>query len=800
MEDERRLASLVLLLRLPLDADAAPAGGGDGNSDDGTGRSRRRRRHPIARALEGNDCELLCFAGRLVRNYAVASSSRGDGGSEEPAAAHAFLRLATRVLFLGYASPSGPAAGGISGRQDCVDEVSEGSDRVCEYEVAILESLLDVLRARSRREVSEVDVEIAWLAQSLFARLSSGNVASEKHETIGSSKSLSQMWCDAISILLERRKGAKSASVARRDADDAQRHENNTEEGLMVKTIHSILDGSDSSPGQSDGDSDWSAQYEVAIASCVQSFLHAHSGDAQTSSTGEKNEPMPRCARSALFELIHWSQENDALSVDVHGLVLRYLRLCMLALSDVDGSSLQRRGRMRSFYHSCCAEFDKGAASAKEFAVAVRSFLFYGLVVLGSAANALESGAGVSPTSTRGDIYLLFVDSWRLFGNDWLLVPTEEDAPTPSGWWWFQSEGKKDGARRLGPVWPLCTLIRLAAGEFRLALGRWVTIAEDGRGAGAECSRLVSEISSCAKVVGEAVQLMTTLADDESALVNWSPDAILHVRKSLEDALNSSVQFFNRLLSEIHAEGGAVLPSLSEDQCEVGRTCCSIMGTIAAELEVDQLLAPSASTGTEGSQTQSDESNQSSFTYALQGAAIFCNSLGEKQLRDDNLGGHDCRKPIEYHEPLIYLLPCIMSLVSTVVPEGQTEVIPSVREEVRMLCKGGSLLTAISKYLNRASQRWRASVESKQQRSLLIDQMDTILSTLNLCALIIDEVISTANLSEEAARGLRDSLSTWKKILAQASDQCESKVLESKSAVLSQVSLCLLRIEAQEAL
>ena len=172
-------------------------------------------------------------------------------------------------------------------------------------------------------------------------------------------------------------------------------------------------------------------------------------------------------------------------------------------------------------------------------------------------------------TSMRGNVYSLAAGLWHLFGIDWLFVPestpavsvADPAAITVSSWWWFPP-GREIGDKRrpLGPVWPLCALVRMAAGEYRIGLGRLIAAFKEGAcdpsvssslgGRGALLPCLVSEVDSCARIIAEAVRLMNRIADDGNAgasppPVVWSPDAILHICVSVENALSLPVQYSN---------------------------------------------------------------------------------------------------------------------------------------------------------------------------------------------------------------------------------------------------------------
>jgi len=290
----------------------------------------------------------------------------------------------------------------------------------------------------------------------------------------------------------------------------------------------------------------------------------------------------------------------------------------------------------------------------------------------------------------------------------------------------------KDSEHRLGSTWPLCTLISLATGEFRLALGRWVTIVESGQDSAKDYPCLVSEIHYTARIVTEAVNLMTQLAEDEDVLTTWTPDAILHIRKSLEDALNSSIQYFNTLFADVGVEQSTSATPMSDAQRDVGQTCCLVMGMIAAELEVDHLLAPPVVDKQNSLSTKEDKEqsqNLSLFGHALRGAVLFCClSLGTMNSK-------------AHHEPLAHLLPCIISLVSTGDTDQEEYKSSGVEDALQFaldgLCKDNLFLNGVSQLFDRTTKQLNEVHSTQNNPNSQI--LKSMMSTTNMCLDIIAE-------------------------------------------------------------
>ena len=878
MRDERLLASLVLLLRLPTVGDNNPADISRGTNDSVVSQQQQQQHDhdapsgshgdgesssalQLQTALEQNNCTLLCFVGRVIHQYQVCTSSSS--------AEYAHLRLAVRIAFLRYCTtptPSVAVGSDVDGNGDVVNargdenNVQNKTQHPLEYERCLLASIVEALRARISLNVEEVDVEMIWIIHTLLLKLS-------KHTHLISDDSsllmLSDMWRKTIDALVSRKEQTKSnggdsdtpisdvcakLSSHKNDTALSSSDNPNNDEQMMIQTINAILDRSSSSSAAEEDSQDtnsWGTQYNIALVSCMQSFLqqlhcyyyyYSNNDDdggivmANNKRDGGGTLDHPRLTQQTLFHLIRWSQQKDSLSTEVYQCLLQYFHLCIANANAQrkNGQTATPQQQQRDFsqFYLACIDQEQGNDTSKtdmdEFTSAIRSFVFYGLVVLGNTAEStFATEAEPTPVSTsvnmRGDIYSLALELWQLFGHDWLIIVVPQSTiiaasrSPSSGWWWFQSGGNtSDVEHRLGQTWPLCTLVRLAAGEFRLALGRYVTKLEKGEASELPKENILSggiesEIHPCARIVTEAVEVMTTIAEDENAISTWSPDAILHVRKSLEDALNSSVQYFTS--EELLL--GVTTPSRN-DVCsdEVGTSCCLVMGTIAAELEVDHLLCPPISDDDKSSTNETKEESKvvgsSSFPHALRSSIMFCHALGEKRFGNDSdntLAGKE--SSYEYQEPLTYLLPCIMSLVSNVSSDEEESKSSSIGEQLRFalmtLSKDNCLVLIISKLLNRASKQWqRRNMEGVWSQNPVddhaaIEHADALVSLVKLCALIVNGSIAIIDdYSSKHCQEIKTSLELWRDILERIVDRCRYQALRSSAAqALDEVSQCL---------
>jgi hypothetical protein len=235
------------------------------------------------------------------------------------------------------------------------------------------------------------------------------------------------------------------------------------------------------------------------------------------------------------------------------------------------------------------------------------------------------------------------------------------------------------------------------------------------------------------------------------------------------------------------------------------------MGTIAAELEVDHLLAPQGADilHTAPGQTQNDEMNHPSFARALRGGILFCHSLGERRHGSSI---HECvlgqSSYYEYHEPLTYLLPCVMSIVANSIAyrgESESNAEEALSFAIDALRKDDCMMLAMSGFLHRTCYTWRNVCEGTgpfhQIDDLTIQVTDSTISTLKLCILIVIEFTSIDASSAQVDRMpklsskevcLRPLLDLWKENLVRISEWPCQTLRSSAASALDLISHCVL--------
>ena len=669
MKDEKDLASLVLLLQLPASS----------TDDNAT--------NELQLAFEHDDCRLLCFSGRLINSYASARE-KSDGSLID--VNYSLLRLSVRILLMRYAS--------YATYQETSDEFDE---RIFEWEKCLVRALLRAIKASAEIHslIQNVDVEISWCIVGLLMRWS-GQLKQDNASNTENNEEIAKLWIESIEVTMARYSSHTNDQKDQMTVDPGVNNQDasgTSDEILMVRTINSLLDDTSENESLDEG-ANRENELGTALASCFRAYLDHHTKS--------------KVPQSVLIGLIHCSQQKDSISVDFFSIILNYLNSRLHhALSERDEASTQLLyGRNWSKFGKYFFSDNGNGSSSVEPFVAIKSFLFYGLIVLcikpGSDSITLNNTACNETHVNRGDIYFAFLGFWQLLGPEWLYEKTlntdigNTSASTINDWWQQSDFSHKNSKSKnqLGQTWQLCTLIRLAAGEFRLSMGRWMASIEENR-TGTE-SYTLSEIVSSAQIVVQAVQLMITLADEEDNEMQcsdrgavWTPDAILHTQQSLQDALNASIQFFNE---NDFSNNSSLHNALRSEWEDIGRTCCLILGTFAPELELDQLLICH----------QNDESDTSSFCNALCACLTYCNTVVKQERSDTNASTNQ----IEQEEPLSCILPCIMSIIDIAKSgydrENKTNKLAESAQNILVsLCNNGQFIEILSGFLRRLHTR-----------------------------------------------------------------------------------------------
>jgi hypothetical protein len=150
------------------------------------------------------------------------------------------------------------------------------------------------------------------------------------------------------------------------------------------------------------------------------------------------------------------------------------------------------------------------------------------------------------------------------------------------GWEWLlgaaaTTQSQDDAAKKsgLGHAASLCTFVRLAIGEWKIQLG--LLVAETCTSSTPSEERLLL-VQACAQVIVQAVQFVVQLADrmdqaadDETESLPLSGDALIHLRQSLDEALNLAVQYLGLAEQRVLSVDGPVV---------------RVLGTLLTEFDV----------------------------------------------------------------------------------------------------------------------------------------------------------------------------------------------------------------------
>ena len=190
----------------------------------------------------------------------------------------------------------------------------------------------------------------------------------------------------------------------------------------------------------------------------------------------------------------------------------------------------------------------------------------------------------VSPigTETSEDLRLLawttcaaWVD--RLEGYDWMLMDDKAPfmtIPMPTT--------AKTSSKTLGSAAYLCAMIRLASGEWRIQLGYRLSIREGEIQSRASEEHRVGIVQGCAQVLASLVSYLAKIADDIEKKDRGdkrflSPEALLHLRDSLEDGLQATANYLFQI-----AEASSSSPPLDQEDAVI----TDLLATFLTEFDV----------------------------------------------------------------------------------------------------------------------------------------------------------------------------------------------------------------------
>lgn len=328
---------------------------------------------------------------------------------------------------------------------------------------------------------------------------------------------------------------------------------------VMLNTFDSVLRNEKSSQEVDRSEVDYRSQYAEAVINYLEAHLSQSISTApcdlcfSQSTLGAASEILKTsryssCSerftvpykRSFLLDLFHYAQEFPRLDHRNKSVVETSMRLNSLALMYLSYST---RGNWQSI-----GEFDLGkvlgscktgtqACSDDEIIVAVLKLILHCLLVEpGSVDARVQVGAmeiGASFISLIFEAISIVVGTCDLH---WMIRNVNMSPKVHAG-----VSHLDDGAA-------LCLVIRLVVGNLRMGLGHLLDLISEDIFTSVESSRnSVNLVVHCICTLNSTVKFMSSFAEDmgdkKEGITPLNSEALLHIRSSIEDAINSVVQF-----------------------------------------------------------------------------------------------------------------------------------------------------------------------------------------------------------------------------------------------------------------
>ena len=301
----------------------------------------------------------------------------------------------------------------------------------------------------------------------------------------------------------------------------------------------------------------------------------------------------------------------------------------------------------------------------------------------------------------------------------------------------------------LGEAASFCMMTRLIAGEQRIVLGRLLDVAlsikdpdNQGNGNAVATVRVAPpggegwfEVSGdCIRIGLHALRTMLDMASDDdddgdddggrpshNIGIRFNPDAILHVRHSLEDFLDSCVQF--------------LLEDISDDAFvqwrDCAHACCRYLGAYLAQVNVFDYDAEDNDDDNDESEEQSERKTTSSVNLlrAMRNGLNIC-------LKSDMDSGR-CSHEGTYTMRTMTLFPCLLATLACCENPRHTTIVE------KHLLKDTTLSTAIETALN--------LIESKGYNTA------AQLTNISWCCLLIESMLDFRTTATSTSTSTRSS-------------------------------------------
>jgi hypothetical protein len=317
-------------------------------------------------------------------------------------------------------------------------------------------------------------------------------------------------------------------------------------------------------------------------------------------------------------------------------------------------------------------------------------------------------------------------------------------------------------------------LARLVAGELRIALGRLVDLSmaikdpdQDVVSIPPQEGDWLLRSEGCIEIALYALRTMLDMAVDDNQIIeteiSFNADSILHIRHSLENFLDSCVQF--------------LLEDVTDNSFSHWRSCmfacCRFFGAYLAQVNIFDYDTPN-NDGEEESAEEQKSTTSVNLLRALRNGLIMCCK---------NEDGNDSVSSLK----AITLFPCLIATLTCCENRRQIDMME------RHLFKDAAPSRTVEKILNMSTERLRSSTHSSLENiswcCLLVDSMLDVSKRTKRSVIVLNKIDIVKALRTTAVRLLEMVVQT---------DASSNSVEEDIHRTLDQISHSLTAVVYSE--
>ena len=589
------------------------------------------------------------------------------------------------------------------------------------------EVVIDIISRRcgDMTEIDFIDVE---LLQLLMMGLET-NVKTTGNETKNDA-CINLSSLDVLPALIMRRFCNTSISREKSNVED-QRPRNG-----VTHILKSLLDEQHS--GKED---------QIALDSFRESMVHflvTHATLIQTHDTCKSplNEEFIQNAISLLYENI-WDCSIPNISPHVHSL-LHYALLCYVVRNiSMEGWESDNPG-------FCLGSEIK--ASNEKIVKPMLKLILTGITSSHSTEQSVKETTGEDMVRTL--TIRMLANLMETLGIGWMKIDSNKGL--------------------LGESGTFCALARLVAGELRIALGRLVDLSmaikdpdQDVVSIPPQEGDWLLRSEGCIEIALYALRTMLDMAVDDNQIIeteiSFNADSILHIRHSLENFLDSCVQF--------------LLEDVTDNSFSHWRSCmfacCRFFGAYLAQVNIFDYDTPN-NDGEEESAEEQKSTTSVNLLRALRNGLIMCCK---------NEDGNDSVSSLK----AITLFPCLIATLTCCENCRQIDMME------RHLFKDAAPSRTVEKILNMSTERLRSSTHSSLENiswcCLLVDSMLDVSKRTKRSVIVLNKIDIVKALRTTAVRLLEMVVQT---------DASSNSVEEDIHRTLDQISHSLTAVVYSE--